>query len=217
MKYLFVCATEFEMEPARDLLAGRNDVEFLISGVGLLESACSLSCFLAAHSRKIKTVINFGVAGAYVGCGAEMLDICLAKKEVLGDFGLCFDERIEPLNQTDMTIQNSFLLYEPLLRQAEKILLEQKIPYQKGTFVTVNCASATIKRGNFLSRSHQALAENMEGAAIARACQDFALPLVELRCISNMVKDRNIKGWRLSEACEKSALAASSLAGRLFE
>ncbi len=217
MKYLFACATEFEMEPARDLLAGRNDVEFFISGVGLLESACSLSCFLAAHSREIKAVINFGVAGAYVGCGAEIPDICLAEKEVLGDFGLCFNERIEPFNPTDMTVRNSFILDEPLLRKSEKILLEQQIPYKIGTFVTVNCASATIERGNFLSRSHQALAENMEGAAIARACQEFALPLVELRCISNMVEDRNIKGWRLSEACDKSALAASSLAGRLFE
>jgi len=216
MKDLFVCATELEMAPLRKKLAGRDDVELLVSGVGLVESACSLSCFLAAGQGKIRTIINFGIAGAYVGGNAGLLDICLAEKEVLGDLGLCFKDHIEPLGQENITVRNSFPLANPVLRQVEKIFNEKSIEFQKGTFVTVNCVSASALRGDFLGRTHQALAENMEGAAIARACLHFDLPLVELRCISNMVEDRDTSSWRLNEACEKSAITAACLAGNLF-
>ncbi len=217
MKLLFVCATEMEMAPLKAELVGRPAVELLVSGVGLVASSCSVSRFLASHPGEIRVVINFGVAGAYVGSGAGLLDICLAEKEVLGDFGLCFNGRIEPFKQEKMTAPDSFSLAFPVLQRAEEIFTKKTIPFKKGIFVTVNCASATAARGDFLCRSHGALAENMEGAAIAGACRGEGIPLVEVRCISNMVEDRNTKTWCLADACEKSAGVAACLADSLFE
>ncbi len=205
------------MAPLKAELAGREGVEFLVSGVGLVASSCSVSRFLAANSGGIGVVVNFGVAGAYAGAGAGLLDICLAEQEVLGDFGICFNDRIEPFGREKMAVQDSFPFARPFLRRVEKIFIEKNISFKRGTFVTVNCVSATTARGDFLRRRHGALAENMEGAAIAAACREFGLPLLELRCISNMVEDRDTGGWRLFDACQKSALTASALAGTILE
>jgi len=60
-----------------------------------------------------------------------------------------------------------------------------------------------------LARQHQALCENMEGAAVARVCQQFGLPLLELRCISNLVEDRNLQNWQLKQACTRCGEAAA--------
>ena len=51
----------------------------------------------------------------------------------------------------------------------------------------------------------------MEGAAAARVCQQFALPLLELRCISNLVEDRNLHNWRLREACVRCGEVAAAV------
>jgi len=37
----------------------------------------------------------------------------------------------------------------------------------------------------------------MEGAAVALACQQLAVPLLELRGISNLVEDRDTRRWDL--------------------
>ena len=43
----------------------------------------------------------------------------------------------------------------------------------------------------------------MEGAAVAMVCKTFNTPCVELRCISNMVEDRNTADWMLEDAIDK--------------
>jgi futalosine hydrolase len=37
----------------------------------------------------------------------------------------------------------------------------------------------------------------MEGAAVALACQQLAVPLLEVRGISNLVEDRDTRRWNL--------------------
>ena len=51
----------------------------------------------------------------------------------------------------------------------------------------------------------------MEGAAVARVCHEFSLPMLEMRAISNYVEDRDPRNWRLAEACETAAEGAASL------
>jgi futalosine hydrolase len=77
-----------------------------------------------------------------------------------------------------------------------------------GPFITVNGVSGNRKRGEMLRKKWQGLRENMEGAAVVRVCREFDLPCLELRCISNMVEDRDLANWRVAEACDKAALAA---------
>jgi len=212
---LLVSATELEMMPLKRKLSGLRGVNFLITGIGLVETAVSLTRFLAERPEPVTAVIDFGAAGAYPERGVELLDICLATREVLGDFGIWYDHGIEGFSGTDLVRKMNYDLRLPLLPSAAEILRKGGITPHLGTFVTVQGASGTGKRGRMLRDRYDAICENMEGAAAARACEQFALPFLEVRCVSNAVEDRNLENWRLAEACDRCAEAVAILVAGL--
>lgn len=200
---LIAAATENEIKPLKQILAHVKEVEIFITGMGPVETAASLSSYLALHGSGIDAVWNIGVAGAYSNSGVNLLDICMARQEVLGDYGICLEDEIvdfDPdLNKTSV----SLFFEENLADQFEKILTAHNIVFKKVNFVTVNCCTGTTKRGEYLRQKFDAGCENMEGAAVAIVCQNHNIPCVELRSISNMVEDRDKTRWHLSEAIEK--------------
>ncbi|MCI5131937.1 MAG: futalosine hydrolase [Candidatus Electrothrix sp. EH2] len=219
MVILLTAATDMEMQAFLDAGAGdrQRHIYRLVTGIGPVETTLALSDFLHKKNN-INCVLNFGVAGAYpennTSLQAGLLDICLAEQEVLADLGIQRKEKVE-LFKDDLPVRNRFILDAELRSAAEKILREQNIPYKQGTFLTVNCASGTYQRGKQLGCQFGGLCENMEGAAVARVCEHFSLPCLEIRCISNMVEERNKKYWRLRDACAEAGKIASTLAAAL--
>jgi len=209
--YLVTAATPFEMDAYLQACSQPLPAQQLITGIGPVEAAVRVTAFLAEIAAPIRGVINIGVAGAYVddNQGPQVLDICLADREILGDFGICTGEAVEPLRGESLEILDSFWLENNLLTTTESLLVDMGIAYRRGTFVTVSCVSGSRRRGVLLGRQHQALCENMEGAAVARACLQFGLPLLELRCISNLVEDRNLQHWQLKNACRRCGEVAA--------
>ncbi len=222
---LTVAATEFEMNPFLQLLAEPGDIAYpegaepccltLISGVGPVETTLRLTRYLERCDPRIDTVLNFGVAGAYLSAlpgesNVSLLDLCLAEQESLGDFGICFSDHIEPLDEK-LAGSTVFPMDRSLLHQAGLILAHHGQPYRSGNFVTVSAASATRRRGTMLAAGFQGICENMEGAAVARVCAEFSLPLLEVRAISNLVEDRDLGRWQLAEACARASGAAALL------
>ncbi|MCI5144486.1 MAG: futalosine hydrolase [Candidatus Electrothrix sp. AR3] len=169
---------------------------------------------LHQHGMEIDEVINFGIAGAYLNTTLEhqanMLDICLAQQEVFADLGICLQDRIERFS-ADFAVRDSFMLDSTLLSKAGKALQHAHIVYKQGIFITVNCASGTQQRGTLLSQQFQGLCENMEGAAVTRVCEQFSKPCLEVRCISNMVEDRNKMNWQLPQACSRAGQATAAI------
>lgn len=200
--YLLVAATEQEMAPVRGLVPER-DCAFLVSGVGPVEAAYQLTRFLISAPAPIAGVINFGVAGAYLDSGLEILDLCLADKEVLVDFGITMADKIIPLDPATMPVFREFPLHNPLHQQVASFFSEKGVNCLRGTFATVSAVSGTEARGRMISRQEGAFCENMEGAAMARVCQGLGLDFVEIRSISNMVEDRNTANWRLQGAVDR--------------
>ena len=218
--YLVTAATDFEMAAFLRQFGEREKVATFVTGVGLVETATRLASFLATSLHEVSWILNIGIGGAYLGHqnGAKMLDLCLAEREILGDFGICFDDRIEPLAGKGLGIKYEFELDRSLLQQVSGILDNHGVIYRVGNFVTVNGVCATKRRGKMLGDLHHGLCENMEGAAVARVCEEFTVPLVELRCISNLVEDRNREEWQLKPAADKCAEAAAMvLRGMLDE
>lgn len=209
---LLVTATESEAASLPALFAQQKDFHILVAGVGPVETALRLTRFLSGHQGHISMVLNFGVAGAYLDGGAGMLDVCLAGCEAMGDFGIASGERIAGFGK-HIPVQTVFPLENSHLMRARQILAAGGIQCLVGNFVTVNATSGTASRGNILRDAHQAICENMEGAAAARVCQEFGLPLLEVRCVSNMVEDRNPATWQLAEAMKRCALAVELLVG----
>ncbi len=210
---LIVAATEFETKPLEKVVAARDDVELLIAGVGPVATAMSLAVALGQR-RDIALLVNIGVAGAYLDGGANLLDVCLAEQEVLGDFGICLEEKIEDF-AGNMDVAKVFPLPAASKQRVEEILRDQQVAYVQGNFVTVNGASATEKRGKMLRDQYNGLCENMEGAAVAMVAAEFNLPLVEIRTISNMVEDRDRDRWQLDEAISRCAEVVSLVLERL--
>jgi len=206
---LLVTATEMEAAPLRPQIPGRV-FDFLVSGVGMVETSARLAGRLCAAEGKVSLVINFGVAGAYIGSGAGMLDLCLAESEVLGDFGVCQEEKTVPF-PADLGAGLQFPLEKSVLERAVGIFSRHGLPVKRGVFVTVNGVSATASRGAFLRKAWNGLCENMEGAAVVRVCAEFSVPCLEVRSVSNMVEDRNPASWQLAAASERCAEAVSLL------
>lgn len=192
----------------------------LVTGVGPIETAVRLSGFLAGRSNAVTAVVNLGVAGGYVHPqgqeGPELLDLYLAETEAFGDLGICFPDRTEPLPE-DLAGKITFPMDRDVLAQALKICAERGLRVKTGNFVTVAGASATWVRGEMLRGRFKAHCENMEGAAVARVCAEYSLPVLEIRCISNLVENRDPGRWRLQEACQKAAQAVAVIIQTLME
>lgn len=216
---LVTAATDFEMMPFASACR-LEGVQRLVTGIGPVETAVSLTAWLDAGGAAVEAVINFGVAGAYVGNGRgkapQVLDICLAEREILGDLGVCVGDRIERVAVPGAAPADSFIMDPDLLARAASALTDGGIPFFRGTFVTVSCASGTARRGAMLAGQYGGMCENMEGAAVARACRQFGLPCLELRCVSNLVEDRDTGRWRLREACRRAGETAALVAAHVL-
>ncbi len=209
---LAVAATPLEMKPFLDILLEEEvSCRCLVTGVGPLETAVRLTKYFCTTDDGITSVLNFGVGGAYIQSGnvpqPEVLDICLARKEVLGDLGICYRDELERLDGME-TEDVVYHLDSSLLATNRYVLQKADIQAHVGTFVTVNATSGTLARGEMLHSQWQGICENMEGAAVARVCRQFDIPCAAMRCISNKVEDRNFAKWRLSVACAQAARAA---------
>ncbi len=216
--YLIVGSTELEISKLKENreLARTEDFGFLITGVGVVESAISLTRFLSeaktrTNARWPDGVILFGVCGAYLDAGANVLDICLAEQEHFGDFGIAISEKTQYFTEETLKNQSNFDLKNEIFAKINETLVLLQIPHKNGHFVTVNSCTGTGARGDFLRDKFNAICENMEGAALARVCELFGLSMVELRCASNIVEDRDKSKWKIKEAVAKGSDALAKV------
>ena len=200
---LVAVATGQEIESLQHSYANQRGVKLLITGVGPVVAAANLGRYLAVNGSTVHGVLNIGVAGAYVDSGLDLLDICLARQEVIGDFGICMQNEILDFGSGAMGPNSSIALESEMSERIAGILQANSIPFKVANFVTVNCCSGTRKRGDFLQQKYSAGCENMEGAGVAMVCNNFNIPCVEMRCVSNAVEDRNMDTWLLDEAIAK--------------
>lgn len=208
---LVAAATRNEIAPLERFFASADKVESHVTGMGPVATAANLSNYLTLHGSRVDALVNIGVAGAYTGTNTAVLDICMAQQEFLGDFGICMQDEIQDFDPELLKNSNPLLFNTDIVSRCEDILHNHAIAFKTANFVTVNCCTGTTKRGNFLRDKYSAACENMEGAAVAMVCQNFNIPCVELRCISNMVEDRDRSKWQLREAIEKICQVAETV------
>ena len=201
--YLVVAATWDEIAPLAHLTGETDQVGILVTGVGPVAAAVKLASYLSTGNSALAGVLNVGIGGAYPNSGLDLLDICIAGQETLGDLGVAMGAEILDFNPSRLPVTKQITMEGPFLSRVEKIFKNSAISYSIGNFITVNCSSGTEERGFYLQSKYQAICENMEGAAIAFTCKEFGLPCVEIRCISNLVEDRNPYSWQVDDAVNK--------------
>ena len=203
---------DFQQQPVNGitLMTGRiagHEVCLAHSGIGKAAAAATaitLLCNLQAEG-----LLLFGCGGAFPGSGLAVGDLALAKVEIFGDEGVAtgkgFHDLAEmelPMRKTAGHLFNIWPIDQHLFDWAWPLLSEHAgrthTNIASGPFVTVSTCTGTTAKAREIENRTGGLCENMEGAAVALACQQLSVPLLEVRGISNLVEDRDTSRWDLS-------------------
>lgn len=187
-------------------LAG-TDVCLAHSGIGKAAAAAAAVALLCGQD--VAALWLFGCGGAYPDSTLVIGDLALAKAEIFGDEGVCsergfrdFSEMNLPMRQADKKFFNTWPVDQELFSWAQPRLEEHAKAAGKafcsGPFVTVSCCTGTTREAKSIAARTSGICENMEGAAVALACQQMKIPMLEIRGISNLVEDRDMSRWDLA-------------------
>ena len=187
---------------------GTQRVVVCTGGIGKVNAAVATTALIERMQPQL--VINTGCAGAYPGSGLSIGDLAVASEEVLGDEGVItsggwLDFRamgLPMLVQGEERYYNEIPLSRHTVDSALRLAALHGTALARGRFVTVSTCSGTRMRGEELVQRIGAIAENMEGAAVALTCLRYGIDCLEIRGISNQVEERNMEGWDIPAAVE---------------
>lgn len=182
---LIVAATHAELAPSLELL-NRFEIDYLITGVGMVATAFALSKRLT--EKKYDILINVGIAGS--------LDKTLA----LGSVVRINEDRIYSFGAENL---NKFLSIEEL-GFGKSIFFEKTtqkfnellagLPRVKG--ITVNAVHGSKKSISALTQTTPlTTVESMEGAAFFYVAEQFDIIRIQIRTVSNYIEPRNKANW----------------------
>lgn len=199
---------------------GGKSVIFSHCGVGKVNAAHSVTLLLENH--EVGALILFGIGGAYPDSGLKIGDIAVAETENYGEEGVLIREGWNsmeftgfPLLKKDKEYYNIFPLDASMSKLAAAVSEECGFNARSGNFVTVSQCSGTRKSWDIMKERFNGLCENMEGAAAAHICTIYGIPMVEIRGISNIIEDRDMKKWDIETAAANCNKAVIELVKRL--
>jgi futalosine hydrolase len=193
---------------------GAHSVAIATCGIGMANAA-AVSALLLEH-LKPEALVMCGCAGAYPPGGLNPGDLALAEGEIYADTGAVTPEgflSMRALNLPlfsckDTHLYNRFPASEHLKTHAAQILTlfaqQNSCAFAAGDFATVAACSGTDRRAEALHCATHAICENMEGAAVAHMCTMFGVPFLEIRAVSNMAENRDIRSWILDKAMQRA-------------
>jgi len=201
--FLVACAAAVERD-------GLDGVDVVVLGVGKAAAAAGL--VRAVSSNRPAGVLLFGVAGAFperhrevagpVGPGA----VCLVAGDAFGDEGVQTAAGFEDIAALGLGDCGPFAASVEHTAAAAATL---GAPGVRG--VTVSTCSGDEATSARMAARSGADVETMEGAAVAEACRLMALPLVQVRAISNWTGDRDRGAWDLPAAVREVQRAVRRL------
>ena len=189
---------------------------------GIGKAAAAAATITLLHYCRPEALLLFGCGGAYPHSGLEIGDLALADTEIFGDEGVATPNGFAdlaamglPMRQGDEPLFNIWPTDRPLRELAQPTLFEkaaeQGAKLATGAFVTVSTCTGTMSRAIELEQRTGGICENMEGAAVALACRQLSVPLLEIRGISNLVEDRDTGRWDLAAGMTVAQQAVISL------
>lgn len=227
-----VCAAFGQAPPERDwsvidLAPGWAMVQ---SGVGKVNAAiCAAKCAEPARPARFRTVINLGVCGALPaaegktppGIGA----VVLADSSIYADEGIATETGFTdiaaagfpPGGKVDPDFAGCSIDTHPALLEALIERLPDAMPDHVGPIATVSTCSGTDALALAIAQRTGAIAEAMEGAAIAHALARLhggAVRFAEVRVVSNTTGDRAKQVWDLKGALARLQQVVAALSAR---
>ncbi|MGC4047341.1 MAG: hypothetical protein QM758_26370 [Armatimonas sp.] len=188
---LLVCAaTEFEVACFPD----RAEVARVVTGVGIPHTLLRLPRYLTEYAPA--QVLNIGIAGAYPDCELGIGNLICAVSEVYGDIGFeQTDSSFQPIQGSPFGQGYESYALSPLMHRQGNMA--------SGGGCTVNSCTGTRATGEFRRDCFKARFETMEGAAVAQVCNAAGIPVSELRAISNIAAERDMRPENIRLALER--------------
>lgn len=161
-------------------------------------------------SRAYGLVISAGIGGGFPG-RAPVGSLVVADAMVAADLGSQTPDGF--LSVDELGFGSSRVAADAELAARLRHELQRAgLAVSGGTAVTVSTATGTAETAaELLRRVPDAAAEGMEGFGVATAAQQFGLPVLELRGISNAVGPRDRDAWRIKDALDALQAASSIL------
>lgn len=188
------------------LIPCRAPFDLVLTGVGKSSAAGAVA--RVASGDRHAGVMSVGVAGALPGGGLSIGDVVLGTAAALADEGVQ-----EGAGFIDMASRGfppgpwSGMAGSP---GRELAGLLANLADRQGVIATVSTCSGTDECGAEIVRRTGAIAEAMEGAAIAATCGRIGLAFAELRVISNRTGPD--PGWDLPKALARLTQVLGRLA-----
>lgn len=155
-------------------------------------------------------VVSAGIGGGFPG-RADVGSLVVADAMVAADLGSQTPDGF--LSVDELGFGSSRVAADAVLAARLRHELQRAgLAVSGGTAVTVSTATGTAETAaELLRRVPDAAAEGMEGFGVATAAQQFGVPALELRAISNTVGPRDRDAWRIKDALDALQAASSIL------
>lgn len=208
---LFPC--EVRRCGSRELYCGNmfgHKITVLHTGIGKINTASAVTALLEHYVPEM--LITIGCCGAYPGQGLKKGDLVLASEEICADEGVLTPQGFRDFETLGFSLLKSkgkglssrfsvdVKLRESARLHLETLAAESGFSLGVGPLVTVSTCSGTVRSGQEMQARTGGLGENMEGAAVAQICQQYKIPFLEIRGVSNLVEDRDLQRWDLEGA-----------------
>ena len=228
MNILIVAATEAEIKPIllhyqavhpdklglwRALSSHAHTIDFLVTGIGMVNTAYSLGKQLQISSYD--WAINLGIAGTY-NHAQPLASIVRVDTDILSEMGATTHggqfENLKDIGFPLYSYENTRIYNQ--IENPNDLQTWNRIantPTVRG--ITVNTVSGHTERINWNRQNFSPDIESMEGGAFALACLRSGQPYVQYRALSNYVEPRDKNRWKIQEAIT----ALNSFAIQLLE
>ncbi len=200
MRILIISATQIEVEFAKMQLNENYNISFLVTGIGILATAITLTKYLMRNRPDL--IIQVGIAGSF-NQNSDLGSVVLVQEEILGDMGVeengvWKDLFISKLSDPDTPpFTKGRLLNKHVLS-----LNKSGLPLVSA--ITVNEITTRPQRILQQQLIYNPHIETMEGAVLHYLCNDFEIPYLQIRGLSNYIGERDKSYWKIKEAVENS-------------
>lgn len=213
-RVLIMTAVPVEQDAVLRGLRGAEGFHVAAGGVGPAAAAASTASALAADEYDL--VISAGIGGGFSGY-AVVGSLVVASEIIAADLGVETTEgfcSVDELGFGSARVEVDACLGKRIMDELQRAGLQANF----GPILTVSTVTGTAESASALAnRIPRAAAEAMEGYGVAIAAKLRAIPVIELRAISNPVGPRDRSAWRIKEALEALEAASSVLSSVLAE
>ena len=179
-------------------------VNSLVAGVGMVNTTYALTRQLM--NKEYDLVVNIGIAGSFQS-EFSIGSVVQVVSDRLVELGVEDNDLFVPADEMNL-ISKGEIQFETLNRVGE-------LPFANG--ITVNRVHGSADSIQRIRDQFNPEIESMEGAAVAYVCEQFNVPWVQIRAISNMVEPRNREAWNVPLAIKNLHAEVSNYLKSLYE